>query len=212
MNLTLVDILTIIAIVVGPIAAVVITRLMDARSSAYSRKYQIFGDLIRTRAAKISPEHVSALNLVEIEFNRSARVKSAWDRYMENLSSDTPTDQSAFNSFILRRDQLFIKLVQEIANDIGFKHVDITDMMTSNYYPRGWQNAEDEQRQLRQLLIGVFSGTRPIPIKFQDNSQWNGPFPPFVPQAGQVLSVTSGQPSVPAPGNLSVLPRSEGAS
>jgi hypothetical protein len=189
----LVDILTLIAIVVGPIAAVVVTRLMDTRAARYSRKYQVFGDLIRTRAAKISHEHVNALNLVEIEFNRSQRVKAAWDRYMENLSSDFPVDQSSFNNFILRRDQLFIKLVQEIANDIGYKHVDMTDMMTNNYYPKGWQNAEDEQRQLRQLLIAVFSGVRPIPVKMQDNSQWNGPFPPFVGASA------SGSPSASAP-------------
>lgn len=197
--MTTFEILTLIAIVGGPIAAVVITRMMDNRTARYSRRYSIFGDLIRTRSAKLSPEHVSALNLVEIEFSQSAKVKAAWDRYMENLSSETPNDQSAFNNFILRRDQLFIKLVQEIANDIGYKNVDMTDMMTANYYPRGWQTAEEEQRQLRQLLIGVLSGAKPIPVRLQDPTQWNGPFPPFLSQDkfGDRMMSQLGQPDKP---------------
>lgn len=44
-----------LAIVLGPILAVVVTRLMDDRSAERSRQYQVFRDLMRTRAAKISP-------------------------------------------------------------------------------------------------------------------------------------------------------------
>jgi hypothetical protein len=173
------EILTLFAIFVSPIIAVVVTRFMDDRSEKKRRQHQIFRDLMRTRAAKISQEHVTALNLIEIEFHDCDKVRAAWQKYMENLSSELPIDVNSQSSFLVRRDQLFIKLMQEVANQIGFKKVDITDLMTSNYYPRGWANEEDEQRQLRQLLIQVLSGSRMLPVKVTDPSQWNGPFPPF---------------------------------
>jgi hypothetical protein len=198
MNIGLLDALTLVAIVVGPIAAVLITRMLDNRNAAYARRYQVFRDLVRTRSAKISPEHVNALNLVEIEFNQFPEVKTSWDRYMEALSMKIGGGDEAFNQYVVRRDQLFIKLVQNIANVLGMKHVDITDVMTTNYYPQGWQNDEEEQRRLRALLIPVFSGSHPIPVRLHDTTKWNGPYPPMIQPTVQEASKPngSGQPGV----------------
>lgn len=180
MNVSMFDVLTLIAILIGPIAAVVVTRQLDNRNATYARRYQVFRDLVRTRSAKLSPEHVNALNLVEIEFSQYTRVKGSWSRYMDSLSSRVPMTEATSNDHLLRRDQLFIKLVQDIANVLGMRHVDITDVMTTNYYPQGWQTDEEEQRQLRQLLISFLSGNHPIPVRLHDTSQWNGPFPPLL--------------------------------
>ena len=172
--------INLLAIVVGPIAAVVVTRFMDDRSSEKTRHYQIFRDLMRTRAAKISPPHVDALNLVEIEFHNVPQVKEAWQKYMENLFAATPAESAAQSNFYLRREQLFIKLIQEVAKKIGLKSVDITDVMTNNYYPMGWQNEQQEQEQARKLLIAVMSGSKPLVVKMQDQTQWAGPYPPAI--------------------------------
>ncbi len=177
----LMSVVNLSAILVGPIAAVVITRLMDNRTATQLRRYQVFRDLMRTRAAKISPPHVDALNLVEIEFHQFKSVKDAWHRYMENLGTSVPADTSEQNNFFVRREQLFIKLIQEIATTIGLKSVDITDVMTTNYYPVGWQNEQEEQQQARQLLIQVLSGNKPLTVRVFDPGSWSGPYPPAVP-------------------------------
>lgn len=177
-----------LAIILGPILAVIITRLMDNRSAERARQYQVFRDLMRTRAAKISPAHVEALNLVEIEFQGISKVRDAWQRYLENLSATVPADSAAQSNFFLRRDQLFIKLVQEVANGAGLKSVDITDAITNNYYPMGWNNEQQEQEQARRLLIAVMSGTKSISVKIQDDTKWSGPFPPLIGTAPTVKS------------------------
>lgn len=181
------------AILVGPIAAVVVTRFMDDRSTQKARRYQIFRDLMRTRAAKISPPHVEALNLVEIEFHSIPRVKDAWQRYMENLFAATPVDSAEQSNFFLKREQLFIKLVQEVSKKVGLRSVDITDAMTNNYYPMGWQNEQQEQEQVRRLLIAVLSGTKPMTVKLQDQTQWAGPYPPVLPRSMAVGAPTKSQ-------------------
>jgi hypothetical protein len=191
MNVEIIDIVTIVAIIVGPIAAVIVTRAMDERNAKNVRRHAIFRDLMRTRSAKLSLEHVTALNLVEIEFYENSGVRSAWQKYMENLSSEAPEDRA--QDFYGKRDQLFIKLLQEVANQIGLKKVDITDLMTSNYYPQGWANDEVEQRKVRALLIQTLSGMKPLRVRMQDERQWDGPFPPFAkPDATtQLVDLTS---------------------
>lgn len=175
-----VALVNLLAILVGPIVAVLITRWMDDRSKTYARRYDVFRDLMRTRAAKLSPAHVDALNLVEIEFHRFPNVKLAWQRYMENLFAGTPVDANEQSNFFVRREQLFIKLIQEVANTVGLRSVDITDVMTNNYYPIGWQTEQQEQQQVRQLLIQTLAGTKPLTVKIFDNSSWSGPYPPAV--------------------------------
>ena len=135
---------------------------------------------MRTRAAKISPAHVDALNLVEIEFSRFSSVKQAWQRYMENLGSTVPAESNEQSNFFVRREQLFIRLIQEVANTVGLKSVDITDVMTNNYYPVGWQNEQEEQKQARQLLIQLLSGNKPLSVKMMDPAAWAGPYPPAI--------------------------------
>jgi hypothetical protein len=45
----------------------------------------VFRTLMRTRRMRLNPDHVGALNLVEIEFYRQADVIAAWETYWEHL-------------------------------------------------------------------------------------------------------------------------------
>jgi hypothetical protein len=78
--------LTIVAIIVGPIAAVWITVRSEERRERIRRKYQTFYALMRTRRVTLSPEHVAALNSIQIEFHDDPTVITAHKRYIENLS------------------------------------------------------------------------------------------------------------------------------
>lgn len=176
--------LTLLALVAGPVLAVFVTRYIDDRKERIRRRHEVFRDLMRTRSAKISLEHVTALNLVEFEFYSDKEVRLAWKNYMDTLSADFPADPAKQEGVLAKRNQLFIKLLQNIANHIGFKKIDVTDLMSLNYYPQGWVNDEDEQRQLRGLLVQTFSGLRPIQVKVNDSTKWSGPYPPFTMPEG----------------------------
>jgi hypothetical protein len=62
----------------GPIPAVLITRWIDKRRAERERQLDIFRALMRTRRAAIQPDHVNALNLVEIEFHNVQPVLTAY--------------------------------------------------------------------------------------------------------------------------------------
>lgn len=48
--------------------------------------------LMATRRVGISPEHVSALNLVEVDFYQCAKVQEHWKTYKDHLFSSGPED------------------------------------------------------------------------------------------------------------------------
>lgn len=65
---SLVLIVTVFAIIYGPVVAVKISRSQENLREKIRRQYDIFHNLIKTRRMVLAPDHVTALNLVQIEF------------------------------------------------------------------------------------------------------------------------------------------------
>lgn len=60
--------LTILALIVGPIAAVQTQVWLERRRERGNRKLEIFKTLMRARGSPLSREHVDALNTLTLEF------------------------------------------------------------------------------------------------------------------------------------------------
>src|SRR6266516_6332293 len=79
------------ATLMGPIAAVIITRWQDHRAQRRERLLHIFRTLMATRKMAISQEHVGAINSIEVEFHGVQPVIDAWSTYITHLNSGVPT-------------------------------------------------------------------------------------------------------------------------
>lgn len=81
------DWLMILAVLAGPIVAVQLTRFVDNKKEQRERKLAIFKTLMATRAYSVSPQHVEALNRIDLEFlnkNKKERnVVYSWKRYLD---------------------------------------------------------------------------------------------------------------------------------
>ncbi len=75
--------LTIVAIVAGPLAAVLITLLVERRRKARETQLHVLRMLISTRHLPSDPTYATAINLVPVEFNRHSAVMGAWNTYIE---------------------------------------------------------------------------------------------------------------------------------
>tara|TARA_B100001093_G_C26434465_1_gene845421 strand:+ start:219 stop:500 length:282 start_codon:yes stop_codon:yes gene_type:complete len=82
--------LTISALIVGPILAVLVTRFFDHVMDRRKRKIAIFKDLILNRRMPLSAGFVSALNLIELEFRENKMVIDSFNALMENFSKALP--------------------------------------------------------------------------------------------------------------------------
>lgn len=162
--MTISDWLMILAVLLGPMIAVQLTRYRDIQREIRERKVEIFKTLMATRAYTISWVHVEALNRIDLEFNRKVpkekEVIDAWKEYLDLLSNTgMPLDQ-----WVTRRIDLLVELLHKMARVLDYDF-DKTHIKNSSYSPRAHGETEDVERALRQKLVEVLEGKRPIPMK-----------------------------------------------
>ena len=172
------EIVTVVAIVGGPALGAWLTRCLDSRREVQKRRFDIFRDLMRTRKIPMHVDHVSALNLVEVEFFKSEKIISAWKAYLTNLSEPLPPveEKERFDSLIKKRDSLLTKLLYEIAISLKVR-IEQLSILEGNYIPQGWVDDDWEQRLVRRALVDVLTSKRPIIIRPEAAAQHN-PYPP----------------------------------
>lgn len=171
----LILIATIVAIIYGPLKAVEITRKKDTERDAASRKRQILSTLMRTRKTVMNPDHVGALNQVQLEFFGHRSVTDAYKAYIENLSDTVPQPGNALDNFLKRRNDLFFDLLHAIAvaSDVPLDRHELDRLA---YMPFGWQTEQNEIQAFRSSLIEVLQGRKPLHI-VPDQPQAQAPPP-----------------------------------
>src|SRR5262245_22980972 len=92
---TWLGIVTVFAVIAGPILALYIQNRLNIGRENRDRKMWVFKTLMATRAHRLSPEHVTALNMLDVECYGDARenrdVIRSWNTYRDHLNSG-PSD------------------------------------------------------------------------------------------------------------------------
>lgn len=157
------DWLMITAVFLGPIVAVRLTRFLDNRKEQRDRKLQIFKTLMATRAYTISPQHVEALNRIDLEFSNKHKkerdVVYAWKSYLDLLGDkDMPREQWG-----IKRIELLVDLLHSMAKVLDYEF-DKTHIKNSAYAPVAHGDIEDQQTAVRMGVIDILAGKRVIPM------------------------------------------------
>ena len=169
------DGLTILAIVTGPVAAVLITRFFDRRHDKRRRQNEVLMSLMRTRGARLSAEHVGALNIIQLEFHGRQPILDSYRRYIEHLQEPLPpvADQQTFFN---QREDRFLELISAIAQDLNY-HFDQRNLERLSYAPRAWENYESLQQENMALLWQLLAGHRPLHVTTEPQPEQD-PYPP----------------------------------
>lgn len=169
---TIPEIITILAILVGPIAAVQVDRYLAKARDAKRRKEDVFKTLMITRAQSINFEHVKALNAIDLEFDGRKRsekgVIDAWKKYLDHLG-DKPYPADHWNAERIKR---LIKMLHEMACALDYE-IDETHIKNGIYSPEGHVALENDQFEALKGWIDVLNGNRAVPIRvvnMPDNS------------------------------------------
>ena len=83
--MTISDYIMIIAVFLGPITAVQLTRFLDLKIAAKQRKLDIFKTLMSTRQYTISWDHVITLNRIDLEFSTKKNKRKTCGGSMESI-------------------------------------------------------------------------------------------------------------------------------
>ena|SRR5215207_3497083 len=89
-----------VATFVGPIAAVIITRWIDAAREKTQRRLVIFRTLMATRAVGLNPERVAALNMIQIDFANTPPVVNAWHDLLAHYGLARPANDQERQALI----------------------------------------------------------------------------------------------------------------
>jgi hypothetical protein len=162
----------VLATFIGPIAAVAITLWRDAARSKYGQRLYVFRALMATRRVAISQEHVTALNLVEVDFYGEPKVESAWKTYKDHLG--TGPENAEWHE---KRDRLLAHLLYEMASRLGFK-IPALDIFRGGYAPDGWAFRDQRQTGALEFVNELREGKRVLPVWVAGPSAAEQPTPP----------------------------------
>ncbi|MGE0622003.1 MAG: DUF6680 family protein [Pseudomonadales bacterium] len=163
--------LTIIAIVIGPIAAVQIEKYLEARREKTRRRMDVFRTLMLSRATTLAPDNVAALNSIDLIFE-GTKYKPVRDKWRTLLShfEDTPSDvnhpnfQQAMIVWTNRTNDLTGQLLQEMGNKLGYDFGDV-DIKKAIYYPRAFGDQEAENRLIRAGAVRILTGQQQLQVR-----------------------------------------------
>jgi hypothetical protein len=164
------------ATIVGPVAAVLITRWNDKRAQRRERLMHIFRVLMATRRMTVSQEHVAAINLIEVEFHGVQPVIQAWSDYIAHLNGATAADAVAPAAWDDRRAQLLSVLLARIAARLGITKGEI-DILRGGYAPSGWVEKEVRLTAMQEYVVRLSQGHAVMPVSIQQPPPPN-PYPP----------------------------------
>jgi hypothetical protein len=180
--------LTIAAIVIGPLLAFAVQHFRDRRRDDKARKRQIFQQLLLTLKLPMSPKHVDALNSIPLEFYSASAVMQAWREYTSHLNNSQMLRNNN-QGWGERKLELLITLAYEIGKSLGYDHIDKATLRDNVYMPKGYEDTEEQSRQIRAALLQVLRGERPIATTMVGPVQFEPPLP-----AAEVLPQ---QPTLP---------------
>ncbi len=151
-------------IISGLIVAIYYTRYADKQKIKAVRRFEVLRNLMKTRGFQLHPDHVMSLNLIPLDFNDDTDVMARFREYIDHLYRPIPAGEAENQRFSAERELLFGRLLVSIANSLGI-NIDAGEVQHFRYSPVGWASAENEQQQIRRLLMNVLQGLTPISVR-----------------------------------------------
>ena len=159
------DVLSIIAILVSPLVAVQVEKYIERGRNSRNRKISIFKTLMATRGTKLSNDHVTALNQIDLEFygkKEYLKVIHAWKEYLDQLNVKFDSEkEEEFRVWNEKSEELLANLLFEMGLPLGYNFDKVT-IKRNAYSPIGHAKIENENQQIRHLLIKVLNGENAI--------------------------------------------------
>ncbi len=173
LNMDIKDWITIGAVIIGPILAVQAQKIIENITERKRRKLQLFHTLMETRATRLSGAHVSALNMIDLEFygksvfgkrwqsEADKKVTNAWKIYNDHLNNSVPDER--LDAWIERSNDLFTSLLYAMAQSLGYDF-DEVQLKRDCYSPIAHGRVENEQTKVREGVLAVLEGKRSLPM------------------------------------------------
>ncbi|MBR4657387.1 MAG: hypothetical protein IKO68_12685 [Oscillospiraceae bacterium] len=160
------DILNLIALIVIPILAVLIGHWCQISSEKRKDKMQIFKTLMTARIYGWTVDSVHALNIIDIVFANDRKVRAAWKDLNDKYHVTNPDE-----SQLKKIEQAQYKLLEAIANSLGYKDKITWETIQNPYIPNGLMHQMESQKQSQQTYMNVLTGMSQMIPKNSSNKE-----------------------------------------
>jgi hypothetical protein len=177
--MTISDVVMVGAVILGPILAVQAQKLIEAWKQKKDRKTWVFKTLMATRGTQLSPAHVQALNMIDLEFSpkkpKEHSVLDAWKVYLDHLAGaprdfQDPNYQAQLVAWSTRSNDCHVELLYVMSLSLGYDF-DKVHLKKGAYTPKGHADIELEQTLLRRGSLDLLYGKRALPVEFSQRKQ-----------------------------------------
>jgi hypothetical protein len=144
-----------IATLIGPILAVWASDWRLERRQERSRREAVFNTLVGTRAHRIAPDHIAALNHIAVAFpsEKHPHIADKWRLYHRHLY-DHEFLQRDMHAWMLRGNDLFADLVDAMAKNLKIP-LAMETIKHSGYHPIGPLAEAHQNAELRALHLNA---------------------------------------------------------
>jgi hypothetical protein len=161
------------ATILGPILAVQAQKYLERHRDQGRVKDAIFRVLMATRASRLTPGHVEALNGIELAYygggEKEKKVREAWKAYHNHLN-DKSYEPDRMKDWEIRQIDLVIDLLHEMAVCLGYDF-DKTHIKNSYYTPVAHGTIEQQFHEIRGAMADILTGKRFLPIGFSQSPE-----------------------------------------
>jgi hypothetical protein len=159
-NARVTDIIMIVAILAGPIAAVWVTIWAQDRSERRRAKMDLFMVFMGERKSPIKPSPLlsKSLNTIDVVFSDNRTVIDLWHKYYA-LLAQPPAEE---------RGHTWLELLQAMSIDLHYPKLTQIDL-DKFYTPQGHIDDAEFQRKLGQAMLRVFENTEHLLVEPKKN-------------------------------------------
>ena len=151
-KMTINDYLTLAALIIIPIVAVVIAQWLQNRSEKRKDKMQIFKTLMTSRIYGWTPDSVNALNIIDIVYSDDKKVRAAWKDLNDKYRVTNPDQQH-----LKKIENAQYKLLEAMANSLGYKEKITWETIQNPYMPVGMMQQIETQKIMQQTYFNVIN-------------------------------------------------------
>ena len=148
--------INIIAIVLGPIVAVLITLIYQSNKEKRDSKMRLFTTLMAYRKTFPPPmAWVESLNLIDVVFSKNTKVVQLWHEYYALLHQSTQD--------FAQREHKYLELLSEMAKVLNYKNLQQTDI-DKFYSPVAHGNQNELNVKVQTELLRVLENTESLKV------------------------------------------------
>ena len=141
------EIIMIIAVILGPIAAVYIGQKLVAESEKRKEKMFVLKTLLICRNNKLNFGYVEAINSIDVIFIDNKDVRAACRKLIKIYAEQKEGSDE--------EKKCLIELIEKITEDLGYKNKITWQNLQNPYIPTGMVEAEQLQREVQNGQLAL---------------------------------------------------------